>query len=92
MEEKRWAHRRTSDVSAVLSDSTPSVGGNFGLSAIRESLQPPMNEEQTNTSPFIEDEDKMHTVEPQLQCAGFLSRFGQRETTEAHFSAGFHYT
>ncbi|KIJ17660.1 hypothetical protein PAXINDRAFT_129917 [Paxillus involutus ATCC 200175] len=67
MEEKRWAHRRTSDVSAVLSDSTPSVGGNFGLSAIRESLQPPMNEEQTNTSPFIEDEDKMHTVEPQLQ-------------------------
>ncbi|KAF8843329.1 AMP deaminase [Paxillus ammoniavirescens] len=69
MEEKRWAHRRTSDVSAVLSDSTPSVGGSFGLSAIRESLQPPMNEEQTNTSPFIEDEDKdkVHTVEPQLQ-------------------------
>ncbi|KAF9242614.1 AMP deaminase [Melanogaster broomeanus] len=71
MEERKWAHRRTSEVSTVaipgLSDSTSSLAGGFGLSAIRGALQSQMNEDQSIASPCFEDEDKVHTVEPQLQ-------------------------
>ncbi|KAF9220932.1 AMP deaminase [Gyrodon lividus] len=73
MEEKKWAHRRTSDVSAVLSDSTPSIAGGFGLSAIRAALKPQMNEEQRIASPFVEDEDKVRTAEPQLQMQASIT-------------------
>ncbi|KIJ64424.1 hypothetical protein HYDPIDRAFT_89984 [Hydnomerulius pinastri MD-312] len=67
MEEKKWAHRRTSDVSTALSDGTPAVTGNFGLSAIREALLPPKHEDQSDASPFLEDEEKVWTTEAQVQ-------------------------
>ncbi|KAF8555256.1 AMP deaminase [Imleria badia] len=64
IEEKKLAHRRTSDVSTVISDGPSS--GNFGLSAIREALR--TNEHQRSTSPLVEDEleDKARTG-PQVQ-------------------------
>ncbi|KAF8443038.1 hypothetical protein L210DRAFT_3643926 [Boletus edulis BED1] len=64
IEEKKLAHRRTSDVSTVISDGSSSVPGNFGLSAIREALR--ANEQQNSTSPLFEGEDKVRN-EPQVQ-------------------------
>lgn len=68
IEEKKLAHRRTSDVSTVISDGPSSVPGSFGLSAIREALQ--ANQQQSNAFALAEDEDKART-EPQAQCEDF---------------------
>lgn len=63
IEEKKLAHRHTTDVPTVISDGPASVAGTFGTSAIREVLE--TNEQQSSTSPFVEEQD---TVRAELQA------------------------
>ncbi|KAH7885397.1 hypothetical protein F5I97DRAFT_1928781 [Phlebopus sp. FC_14] len=73
IEEKLLAHRRTSDVSAALSDGAPSVAGNFKLTAIHEALLPQKDETTNHTSPFIDDEDREHIIEAPVQIHASLT-------------------
>ncbi|KAH7925575.1 AMP deaminase [Leucogyrophana mollusca] len=67
MEEKYWAHRRTSDASNAQSDGgAPSLGGNFKLTGIRETLAPEKTEARSHPSPFIEEEEKEATAEAHM--------------------------
>lgn len=66
MEEKRWAQRRTSDVSTALTDPGPPVAGTLKLEGIRESLVPGTAKDTTPFSPFLEDEERVRIGEPQV--------------------------
>jgi len=66
MEEKRWAQRRTSDVSIVFTDTGPPVAGTLKLEGIRESLVP---ETAAPVSPFLEDEERVRIGDPQVLSA-----------------------
>ena len=68
MEEKRWAQRRTSDVSTALAD-TP-VAGTLKLAGVPETAKATIP-----VSPFLEDEEVTLTAEPQVQSADLQSYF-----------------
>ncbi|KAI6147470.1 AMP deaminase [Pisolithus tinctorius] len=67
MEEKRWAHRRTSDVSVVVTDGSAQVAGSLKLTAIPEPQIPRKPGEPAYVPPFYKGEDRTRTVEAQAQ-------------------------
>ncbi|KAG8214502.1 AMP deaminase [Butyriboletus roseoflavus] len=72
IEEKKLAHRRASDVLTTISDGPASVAGTFGISV---ALQ--ISEQQSSTSPFIEDEDQACTephAQPQTSISPEMAR------------------
>lgn len=63
MEEKRWAHRRASDVSTVVADGGAQVAGSLKLTAIPEPQMPHKPGEPL----FYKDEERTRTTQAQAQ-------------------------
>lgn len=67
MEEKRWAHRRASDVSVVVTDGSAQVTGSLKLTAIPEPQISRKPGEPAYVPPFYKGADRTRTVEAQAQ-------------------------
>ncbi|KAI5989139.1 AMP deaminase [Pisolithus albus] len=65
MEEKRWAHRRTSDVSTVVTDGGAQIAGSLKLTAIPE---PQKSGEPTYAPLFYQDQESISATQAQIHA------------------------
>lgn len=65
MEEKRWAHRRTSDVSTVVTDGGAQIAGSLKLTAIPE---PQKSGEPAYAPLFYQDQESISATQAQIHA------------------------
>ncbi|KAI6027438.1 AMP deaminase [Pisolithus microcarpus] len=68
MEEKRWAHRRASDVSTVVTDGGAQVAGSLKLTAILEPQMPQKPGEPAYAPLFYQDQETISATQAQIHA------------------------